>query len=122
MGGVDDDGPDPALDTDKSTATVGLHVIPVNGADAATLAPRIDRLMKERINAAQRTGEIRSPLDAFSIEADAANNLLIVACSDENLQLVRELVETLSKGNAAMAGAARTDLITIRKGRASEVA
>jgi type II secretion system protein D len=112
-----------ALDTDKSTATVGLHVIPVTGsADAATLGPRIDHLMKDRINAAQRTGEIKSPLDAFSIEADAANNLLIVACSDENLSLVRELVDTLSKGNAALAAAARTDLIAIHKGRASEVA
>lgn len=110
------------LDSERSNATVGLHVVPVTGADAAALAPRIARLMQERIQAAQRTGEIKSPTDAFSIEADAANNMLIVACSDENLRLVRELVATLSSGNAALAESTRTDLIQLKSGRAADAA
>src|SRR5262249_8650232 len=45
-----------------------------------------------------------------------------VACSDENLQVVNELVKALSDGTTAIAGAARTDLIQIRSGRAADVA
>ncbi|MEX2217316.1 MAG: secretin N-terminal domain-containing protein [Phycisphaerales bacterium] len=111
-----------ALDSDQANATVGLHVIPITGVDAASIAPRIANLMRERIAAAQRTGEIRSPLDAFSIEADAASNLLIVASSDENLQVVKELITSLSKGNPALFEGMRTELITLKSGRASEAA
>lgn len=110
------------LDREDARATVGIHVVPVFNASAAALAPRIERLMRERLTAAQRTGDVRSPLDAFAIEADAANNLLIVACSDENLRLVRELVDTLSQGNAAMLESARMELIVVRAGRAAETA
>lgn len=110
------------LDSEQANSTVSLHVIPVIGIDVATLAPKIDKLMRERIAAAQRSGEVKSPLDTFSIEADAASNLLIVACSNENLQLVNELVATLKQGNAALAGAAKTDLIQIKAGRATDIA
>lgn len=110
------------LDGEESNNTVGLHVIPVVGADAAQLAPRIARLMQDRISASQRSGEIRSPMDTFSIEADQASNLLIVACSEENLQLVNELVTSLAQGNAALADAARTVLIGVTSGRAADVA
>jgi type II secretory pathway component GspD/PulD (secretin) len=110
------------LDSDKANNTVALHVVPVIGADAQQLAPRIARLMQDRISAGQRSGEIKSPMDTFSIEADSANNLLIVACSEENLQLVNELVQSLSQGNPALAEAARTELIQIKQGRASDVA
>ncbi len=111
-----------ALDTEQANSTVGLHVVPVTGANVAQLAPKIDKLMKERIAASQRSGEVRSPMDTFSIESDVASNLLIVASSDENLQLVKELVKTLSEGSLAIAGAARTDVIQLKSGRASDVA
>jgi type II secretion system protein D len=110
------------LDTDRANNTVALHVLPVVGADAQTLAPKIARLMQERISATQRSGEVRSPLDAFSIEADPANNLLIIASSEENMQLVKELVGSLAQGNPGLAATARTDLILLKSGRAVEIA
>lgn len=110
------------LDNERTHSTVSLHVVPVVGADATAIAPKIDRLMRERLAATQRAGEMRSPADTFTIEADAANNLLIVACSAENLQLVNDLVTALSQGNAALADAARTELLQIRSGRAADVA
>lgn len=110
------------LDTEKSNNTVGLHVVTVTGADATVLGPKIDKLMKERIAAAQRSGEIKSPMDTFSIEADAAANLLIVASSEENLAIITELVKTLSEGSAALAGAARTEVLQIKSGRAADAA
>ena len=33
--------------------------------------------MRDRISAAQRSGEVKSPMDTFSIEADAASKLAI---------------------------------------------
>ncbi|MEO0512610.1 MAG: secretin N-terminal domain-containing protein [Planctomycetota bacterium] len=82
------------LDSEESSATVGLHVLPVVGADADELASKIDRLMRERMNAARRGSE--SPLDAFRIEPEPATNSLIVAASDENLRVVRELLDALT--------------------------
>jgi type II secretion system protein D len=108
------------LDTEKSNPTVGIHVVPVVGADAAALAPRVQTLMRERISAAQVQGGLRVPTDAFSIEADKGNNLLIVACSDENLEIVKELVGALAASNAALTGSMRTDVVQLRKGRAGE--
>ncbi len=110
------------LDSAESRPTVAIHVVPVPGADAAALAPKIDRLMRERINAAQQSGAVRSPLDVFSVEADPANDLLIVACSDENLAMVREVVSALTSTVAQNGGAARNDIIPLRSGRAADVA
>lgn len=110
------------LDAPGDAHTVGLHVLPVEGADAMALAPRIARLMRERIEATQRAGAVSSPMDTFSVEADPANNLLIVAASEENFRLVQELVGTLAKGNAAITGAERTELIQLESAQALEIA
>lgn len=110
------------LDSDQSNFSVGLHVIPVTNADVRQLAPRIDRLMRERISAAAQGGAVRTPLDAFSIEAEPTSNLLIVACSDENLQVVRELVAALTADSAKLAAGERVDIVQLSKARAAEVA
>lgn len=96
-----------SIDTPNPNYAVGLHVVPIEGGDAVQLAPKIERLMRERIAAAQRSGSVTSPLDTFTIEAEAATNSLIIATSDENLVLVKELVaaltgeeaQTLSRGS-----------------------
>jgi type II secretion system protein D len=109
------------LDGEKSNFSVGLHVLPVIGADVKTLAPRIDRLMRERITAAAQSGGIRNPLDAFSVEPEATSNLLIVACSEENLQVVKELITALSSDADKLAKGERMDIIQLTKARAAEV-
>ena len=110
------------LDGEKSNYSVGLHVVPVPGSDVRQLAPRIDRLMKERIAAASRGVEIKSPLDAFSIEPEPVSNLLIVACSQENLVVVKELVVALTEDAARVAAGQRTDLVQLARARAAEAA
>jgi type II secretory pathway component GspD/PulD (secretin) len=85
-----------SLDSPDPNYAVGLHVISIDGGDAAQLAPKIQRLMRERISASQRAGSVSSPLDSFTVEAEPATNSLIVAASDENLVLVRELINTLT--------------------------
>lgn len=109
------------LDSAETNESVGLHVVPVPSGDVAAMAPRIQRLMRERMEASRRAGSIEQPEDAFSIEPDPANSLLIVACSDENLKVVEDLVGSLTTDAAAIAGAERTALIPLTQGRASDV-
>jgi type II secretion system protein D len=110
------------LDGEKATFSVGIHVVPVEGGDVRQLAPRIERLMRERLQASAQAGSVRSPLDAFTIEAEPSSNLLIVACSQENLQIVRELVSALTEDVARLAAGQRSDIIQLAKARATEAA
>ncbi|MFM9994415.1 MAG: secretin N-terminal domain-containing protein [Phycisphaerales bacterium] len=110
------------LDNRESNPMVGVHVVPVVGADAATIAPKIQSLMRERIEAARIQGNVRDATEAFTIEADKPGNLLIVACSDENLAVVKELVAALAAGNPALEGSRRTEIVQLKTGKVTDVA
>ena len=111
------------LDRDEARFAVGLHVVPVPGADVQDLAPKIRRLMTERLRAQQSRGGVESPLDVFSIEPVPADDLLIVAASDENLELVKELIDALTADGDGFADAERVELISIESaGGAAELA
>lgn len=108
------------LDGEKANYSVGFHIVPVQDVDVRQLAPRIERLMRERLAAASRAGEVSNPQDAFSIDAEPINNLLIVACSDENLGVIQELIKTLGDENARVASTARQEIIQLSRTPASE--
>ncbi len=111
------------LDQPEAKFAVGLHVIPVPGADVRDLAPKIDRLMRERIQAARRGGRAEGPGDVFSIEAVQASDLLIVAASSENLALVNELIGVLTEGGAAASQSEVLELVPVKSsGGAGEIA
>ncbi|MEZ6317879.1 MAG: secretin N-terminal domain-containing protein [Phycisphaerales bacterium] len=117
------DGLIATLDQEESRFAVGLHVIPVPGADVEALAPRLQRLMQDRLRAAKQSGGRTSAQDVFRVEPDAASGVLIVAASEENLQLVRELVASLTTGEAPAAKGEVTALVQLASpGRAREVA
>ncbi len=101
------------LDSEEANSSVGLHVIPVSNADVKQLAPRIEKLMKERIDAGLRAGSLKSAADAFSVEAEPVNNLLIIASSEENFQVVKEVIAALTADAARLAGAGRNDIIQL---------
>jgi type II secretion system protein D len=104
-----------ALDSAQASPSVSLHLLPVEGADVTQLASKIQRLMRERIEAASRAGGVTNPLDAFSIEAEPSNNLLIIASSEENFGVVKELVDALVKNGEALAASLDTGLIQLKK-------
>jgi type II secretory pathway component GspD/PulD (secretin) len=104
------------LDAEEANYSVGLHILPVSGATVTQLAPKIERLMRERLEAATRSGAVRNPLDAFSIEAEPINNLLIIAASDENLGVIKELVSALSKDANLLNAQQRTEMIQLTQG------
>ncbi len=111
------------LDTEEARFAVGLHVIPVPGSDVNRLAPKIQRLMRERIDASRNRGGRESPMDVFQVEPEPATNSLIIACSEENLELVKELIAALTTGDVEIAGAERTALISIKTpGLATDIA
>ena len=110
------------LDSSESNYSVGLHVIAVPEADAQQLAPRIQRLMRDRIEASTRAGSVTTPADAFSVEADPSGKVLIVAASDENLVIVKELVDALTGDATARAGAETTDVVPVTAASAEEAA
>ncbi|HZW10966.1 MAG TPA: secretin N-terminal domain-containing protein [Phycisphaerales bacterium] len=111
-----------SLDAEDADYTVGLHVLPVPGADVASLAPKLQQLMQERIASAQRGGGVESPMDTFSVVADPANSLLILTASDENLQLVKELLAAIETDASTLAGGGKTDILRLQNARAEEVA
>jgi type II secretory pathway component GspD/PulD (secretin) len=71
-----------------------VHVLPLAAARAETIAPRIQQLMRDR---ATSLGTSQTPSDAVSVAPDVASNSLIVASSEENLEIVKGLVELLAK-------------------------
>lgn len=112
-----------SLDSPNPNYAVGLHVVQIDGGDAAQLAPKIQRLMRERISASQRAGSVSSPLDSFTIEAEPATNSLIVAASDENMVLVHELVKTLTGDDTqALARGTQIEIIALASTRPADAA
>src|SRR5690606_234158 len=78
---------------------VGVHVVALGSSVRAELiAPRLQRLMRER----QATlGQAATPTDRVAIEPDLASNSLIVAASNENLDVIRNLIDALTKTEMA---------------------
>ncbi len=112
-----------SLDSADPNYAVGLHVITVQGGDAVQLAPKIERLMRERIAATQRSGSVSSPLDTFTIEPEAATNSLIIAASEENLVLVRELLTALTgEETQALSRGSTVEVIVLTSTRPSDAA
>lgn len=111
-----------SLDAEDSNFTVGLHVLPVPGADVTMLARNLQQLMDERIESTRRSGGVDSPMDTFSVLADPANSLLILACSEENLELVKDVVATIQGDASVVSSAGRMELIELQHARADEIA
>src|SRR5262249_35401020 len=77
---------------------VGLHVLSLPGATVAELiAPRLQKLMADRQGTLGTSG---TPSDKVSIEPDIATNSLIVAANDENLEVIRGLIDMLVQAEA----------------------
>ncbi len=109
------------FDGEAMDPLVGIHVVPVPNADVTRLAPKIEQLMRERLESARRAGGVPSPSDTFSVEPEPATSSLIIAASDENLKIVEELITLLAAG-AEQAGTSQlVDVIPAAGMRASEL-
>jgi len=110
------------LDGSPLTPTVGMHIVPVPGGNVADLAPKIERLMRDRIESATRAGAVRSASDTFSVTPEPATGSLLVVASDENLQMVKDLVAALSSGAESLAASEVVDIVPVSNaGRAEDL-
>lgn len=110
------------FDAEQANFMVGMHVIPVKDVDVRQIAPRIERLMRERLAASAQAGAVRNPMDTFTLEAEPVNNVLIVSASDENLAVVKELIEALTANASSLAASERVEILNLAKARAGEIA
>ena len=107
------------LDEIPSNPAVGVHVLPLVAARADTIAPRIQQLMRDR---AASLGTSQTPSDAVSVAPDIASNALIVAASDENLEVVKGLVELLAKAAKEQLTDRPFEVIVLSKSSATDMA
>ncbi|MBX3358763.1 MAG: hypothetical protein KF745_10065 [Phycisphaeraceae bacterium] len=110
------------LDGQPMSPTVGLSVVPVPDGNVVELAPKIERLMRDRIDSATRGGQVRSPSDTFSVTAEASTHSLIVVATDENLQMVKDLVKVLVSDARALAASETVDVVSAHSARADDLA
>jgi type II secretion system protein D len=97
---------------------VGLHVLALESSRADEVAPRLQRLMRER---QQTLGDAQAPSDRVVVEADPASNSLIVAASEENFQVVRGLLEALTAAGSELVGSDAFEVLQLSSSRASDV-
>ncbi|MBL9149386.1 MAG: hypothetical protein JNM94_11895 [Phycisphaerae bacterium] len=106
------------LESTPTDPAVGVEVIPIETARAEELAPRIQSLMRERL---QSLGTQQQPSDAVAIAADTTSNSLIVAASNENVTVIKSLVEVLTKAAADSIGGEKFEIVQLAKSRASDI-
>ncbi|MHC4219476.1 MAG: secretin N-terminal domain-containing protein, partial [Planctomycetota bacterium] len=97
---------------------IRLEVISLETTQADRLAPRIQSLMRQR---QQALGREAMPSDRVSIEPDTASNSLIVAASEENLQIIHDLVDALVRAESGVIGEAEIELIQLISSRADDL-
>lgn len=107
------------LDGQEARPLVGVHVLPVAKGNVTTLALKLERLMRDRMESSRRPGDLPSPQDAFSIQPELSSNSLIIAASDENLKIIEQLLEVLTKSADTLAGAEVVDVIAVKSGKAA---
>ncbi len=106
------------LESAPFNPALSLHVIPVAGQRVENLAPRLVTLMRER---ERSLGESAGVQDRTVIEADPATNSLIVAASDENLEIIRGLILTLGDAETFAASGSEVEIITLRNSLANRM-
>ena len=69
----------------------------------------------------QSLGREAMPSDGVSIQPDTASNSLIVAASEENIQIIRDLIDALLRAESGVVGEAQIELIQLASSRADDV-
>ncbi len=97
---------------------VSIHVLALAGHNADSLAPRLQRIMDER---ERSLGSAAGAQDKTVIQPDMTTNSLIVASSDENLEILNDLIETLDRSEQEIAAGERVEIITLENTRADRM-
>jgi type II secretion system protein D len=106
------------LEATPANPAVGMEVIALDSVRAEEMAPKLQTLMRER---QQSLGTQAQPSDAVAITPDVSSNSLIVAASAENVAVIRNLVEVLSKAAKDSIGGESLEIVQLAKSRAADI-
>jgi type II secretory pathway component GspD/PulD (secretin) len=106
------------LEAQPMNPAIGLHVIQITGSRVELLGPRLQSLMQQR---QQSLGGASTPSDRVSIQPDTASNSLIVAASEENIEVVRDLIDALSVADEDRDPDTGFEMIQLLSSRASDM-
>jgi type II secretion system protein D len=106
------------LEATPSNPAIRIAVIPLQGSAADRLAPRIQVLMRQR---QQSLGAAALPSDRVSVEPDTATNSLIVAANEENLQVIHDLIDALTAGEADRPPGSELQIMQLTSSTASDI-
>ncbi len=106
------------IEEQPTDPAVALHVIPVSGIRVETIAPRLQVIMRERM---QTLGETAKPSDRISIESDLATNTLIVAASPENVEIIKQLIDSLKAAGQDNVAGREFEIVQLKKSRAGDI-
>ncbi len=106
------------IEEQPTDPAVALHVIPVQGVRVETIAPRLQTVMRERM---ATLGDTARPSDRISIESDLATTTLIVASSQENAEIIKQLIDSLKSVGNDSALTRDFQTIQLKKSRATDI-
>jgi len=106
------------LEESPINPAVGLHVLTLQSGRAEQLAPRLQQLLAER---QQSLGAASAPTDRVTIQADIATNSLIIAASETNLQVVKDLIAALAEAEGEMSQGGAMEIVQLSSSRATDM-
>ncbi len=106
------------LEATPANPAVGMEVIALDSVRAEEIAPKLQTLMRER---QQSLGTQAQPSDAVAVTPDVSSNSLIIAASAENVAVVRNLVELLTKAAKEAIGGESLEIVQLAKSRAADI-
>ncbi len=92
------------LDQKNENPAVSLHVLPLVHNDATQVAAMIERLFAARLRSQTAAGQQPSPTDEVSVEPDPLSNALVISASNENLDLIKALLQEVDQEPVAVGG------------------
>ncbi len=97
---------------------VSLHVLALpESRRCEQLAPRLQSLMRDR----QRSlGEAGTASDRVTVEAEPSTNALIIAANDQNLVVIKSLLDSLIEVEGT-SGEFEVEVLTLQRSRASDL-
>ena len=105
------------LEATELDPLVAITVLPLETKQAEELAPRIQRLMRERM---ETLGDAKTDADRVTIEADPSSNSLIVSAPPEHLASIKGLVNALVEAENA-APTFEIDVINLARTNAADI-
>lgn len=109
-----------SLDTEQELALRDIRLVPLDNADAATLAPILQRMLDARVERQEALGVADAEALRVILAADPRSNAIIVGGGADGYELVRRLAEKLDTADPALQG--RVRLVALDQANAGSVA